>query len=100
MRAVRLRWLIFHATMRAATPKGPSTLFATVDGYPIPNPASYRAHSPNFFVNLPPDNLLGTPAGVYGPAASDGYWLMLVPCGPGRTPCTSAVSSRTARRPT
>jgi hypothetical protein len=61
----------------------PSTLFATVDGYPIPNLASYRAHSPTFFLDLPPDNLLGGPPGVYGPAASDGYWLMLVPSRPG-----------------
>ena len=55
---------------------------ATVDGYPIPNPASYRAHSPNFFVNLPPDNLQTTPHDMVAHRTSPtniGLYLLGVP---------------------
>ncbi len=60
-----------------------STLFAEVDGVPVTNLGSYRAHSPTFPVTFPEDNLFGVPAGVYPIAASDGYWLMLGPLPPG-----------------
>ncbi|MGH9279440.1 MAG: hypothetical protein ACRD12_15220 [Acidimicrobiales bacterium] len=60
-----------------------STLFARVDGTPVPNLASYRAHSPTFSLTLGPDNVLGAPPGVYGPAAADGFYLLLLPLRPG-----------------
>lgn len=60
-----------------------STLFVEVDGVPVTNLGSYRAHSPTFPVTFPEDNLFGVPAGVYPIAASDGFWLMLGPLPPG-----------------
>jgi hypothetical protein len=73
-----------HADARAFVDGvDPSTLFARLDGRPIPNLGSYRAHSPTFFLNLPPDNLFGLPPGIWGPAAADGYYLLLLPLRPG-----------------
>ena len=56
-----------------------SSLFATVDGASVSGLASYRAPSPTFSVTLAEDNVFGLPAGVYGPAAADGFYLMLAP---------------------
>jgi hypothetical protein len=60
-----------------------SLLVAEVDGSAIANLDAYRAHSPTFYVTLPDGNLFGAPAGTYGPAAADGFWLMLAPLPPG-----------------
>jgi len=54
-------------------------LAAEVDGVPIQQLEAYRAASPVFDVTLPADNVFGVPADIYGPAAADGYYLMLAP---------------------
>lgn len=59
------------------------TLAVELNGVPIPNLGSYRAHSPTFSVVFPEDNLFGAPAGFYPIAAADGYWIMLAPLPPG-----------------
>lgn len=60
-----------------------SALQVAVDGHSLDQLGSYRAHSPTFSVALPEDNVFGLPAGTYGPAATDGYWVMLHPLRPG-----------------
>ena len=52
---------------------------ADVDGRPIENLTSYRAVSPEYSVELPPDNIFGAPAGTYGPTFSAGYYVLLAP---------------------
>lgn len=59
------------------------TLSVTIDGEPIENLEGYRAISPVFSITLPADNIFGAPEGVYFPAVSDGYWLLLTPLRPG-----------------
>ena len=54
-------------------------LFATVDGEPIPDLFARREISPVFDITLGDDNIFGAPSGVYTPAVSDGYWVMLEP---------------------
>jgi len=56
-----------------------SLLFATVDGVSVTGLANYRAPSPTFSVTFAEDNVFGLPPGVYGPAAADGFYLMLAP---------------------
>jgi hypothetical protein len=77
------------------------TLYASVDGVPVANlnPATtpYRSCSEpvagcepsSFSVRFPADNIFNTdkvkyPAGKYGPAVQEGYYLMLSPLKPGR----------------
>jgi hypothetical protein len=60
-----------------------STLVVEVNGVPIPNLGSYRAHSPTFPVVFPEDNVFGVEGGFYPIAAADGYWIMLAPLPPG-----------------
>jgi hypothetical protein len=61
-----------------------SLLAVEVDGRSLQNLGAYRAHSPTFEITLPENNLFGAPAGTYGPAAADGYWVMLHPLPPGQ----------------
>lgn len=61
-----------------------SELHANIDEAPVPNLFDHRETTlSGFNVTLPDDNLLGIAAGVYGPAASDGFWLMLEPLSEG-----------------
>lgn len=60
-----------------------SLLAAEIDGVSVDDLAQHRAHSPTFSVTLPVNNIFGIPAGTYGPAAADGFWLMLAPLSPG-----------------
>ena len=60
-----------------------SLLSVTIDGRSLRDLSAYRAHSPTFHVTLPDGNLFGLPPGTYGPAATDGYWVMLHPLPPG-----------------
>jgi hypothetical protein len=60
-----------------------TSLTAEIDGVSVDGLDQYRAHSPTFYVAPPEGNLFGLPAGTYGPAAADGYWLMLPPLAPG-----------------
>ena len=61
-------------------------LSATVDGVGI-DIAAFRFTSPTFDITVPDDNLCssvdGTPAGTYGPAVADGYYVMLKPLSAG-----------------
>ena len=62
-------------------------LNATFDGMQIPNVRMYRVESPAFAITLPPGHIFesaGYAAGLYVPAVSDGYWLMLPPLAPGK----------------
>jgi hypothetical protein len=71
------------------------TLNASVDGVPVAglDPATSPFHtcaapasgcSPtSFAVQLPDGNLLGLPAGTYGPAVQEGWYLLLAPLSPG-----------------
>ena len=72
-----------EATLRAsaaAAATAVTNMQVTIDGQPVTGLQNYRALSPETFtVTLPPGNLLGLPAGTYGPHVSDGYWLMLTP---------------------
>jgi hypothetical protein len=64
-----------------------------VDGVPLlpseavdPDDASlldFRATADVFDYSLPLDNIAGQPQGVYYPAISDGWWMMLKPLAPG-----------------
>src|SRR5262249_44854527 len=58
---------------------------AAVDGVPVNDLERYRVRSPLFtFGPLPPNNLLGSPAGSTSPSVADGVFLMLNPLPPGR----------------
>jgi hypothetical protein len=57
---------------------------ATIDGVPIGNLEQYRALSPEFELELPEGNIFDVPAGVYAPAAADGFYLMVNPLPPGQ----------------
>jgi hypothetical protein len=72
----------------AAWMDGPQTLELRVDGVSLSDLKQYRAQSPVFVYTLPQGNILNflglpDPAGTYGPAVSDGYWVMLTPLTPG-----------------
>jgi len=61
-----------------------SGLIAVIDGVPVQDLAAYRVESPLFeFGPLPPDNVLGAPAGTTSPAVDAGVYLMLTPLRPG-----------------
>jgi hypothetical protein len=59
------------------------SLFAEIDGMPVPNLFDYRELSPLFSFNAATDNPFSVPPGPSGNAVSDGYWLMLEPLGIG-----------------
>jgi hypothetical protein len=61
---------------------GAADLSAKIDGVPIRKPSRYRVSSPNFHFTVPPNNVLGVPAGS-GEAVGDGYYLMLAPLSAG-----------------
>lgn len=57
-----------------------------IDGVPVTNWAPYRIYQPPSLKSLPvfklkldKENIFGLPAGVIGPASTDGYYLMLTP---------------------
>ena len=61
-----------------------SGLIAVIDGVPVQDLAAYRVESPLFeFGPLPPDNVLGAPAGTTSLAVDAGVYLMLTPLSPG-----------------
>ncbi len=60
-----------------------ATMSVTIDGQPVENPVGYRAISPVFSLTLPAGNIFGAPEGIYEPAVSDGFWLLLAPLPPG-----------------
>lgn len=55
-----------------------------VDGVSLQKLKKNRADSPAFDVNLPENNLFGLPPGEYGPAVSDGFWVLLEPLNAGK----------------
>lgn len=63
---------------------------ALVDGVQIRNLSLYRLYHgelnslPVFNATLPDNNIIGQPAGSYGPNSTDGYYLMLAPLTPGK----------------
>jgi hypothetical protein len=69
----------------AAAANGATVLQVSVDGKEIADVHNYRAASPEAFdVTLPEGNVLGFPAGTYGPHVADGYSIMLTPLTPGQ----------------
>jgi len=58
-------------------------LYLRVDKEEIPILDEDRVESPSFMVFLPENNLFGEPSGLYGPCASDGYFVLLDPLPPG-----------------
>jgi hypothetical protein len=63
--------------------KDARNLRAEVDGVAIQQLQRYQAHSTNFNIVLPNDNIFGVPAGVCTNAAADGIYIMLAPFTPG-----------------
>lgn len=59
------------------------TLRATLDSLNVKDLFGNRVLSPLFSYVLPENNIVGLPAGRYGPTASDGYWLLVAPLSPG-----------------
>jgi hypothetical protein len=56
-------------------------LTCQIDGHEVTNLDSFRFQTPpgkEYFVTMP-ENSIWLPAGTYGPAVDDGYWLMLAP---------------------
>lgn len=74
----------------AAATDNPRTLEVTIDGHPLGNLIAYRAQAPQFPYTMNVDNILGVyfgvprPRGLYFPAGSDGYWVMLKALDPGQ----------------
>ena len=60
-----------------------TTLYAIIDGIPIPNLQEYRIQSPPFNFTLPQNNILGMPADTTTQAIADGNWVFLKPLSPG-----------------
>ena len=60
-----------------------ATMSVSIDGQSVENPVGYRAISPIFSLELFADNIFGAPEGIYEPAVSDGFWLLLAPLPPG-----------------
>ena len=56
-----------------------STLYASIDGIPIPHLQGYRIQSPPFNFTLPQNNILGMPANTTSQAIADGNWAFLKP---------------------
>ena len=62
-------------------------LACEIDGQPVANVKDYRCQTPAgeaYMITLPDNNLWGIPAGTYGPAVDDGYYLMLAPLSAGQ----------------
>lgn len=63
-------------------------LTCTIDGVPVEDIKSYRTRTPygsEYQVTLPEGNITGVlPAGTYGPALADGYYLFLTPFSKGK----------------
>src|SRR5215469_7397204 len=59
-----------------------TTLYASVDGIPIPRLQEYRIQSSPFNFTLPQNNILGMPANTTQ-AIADGNWVFLKPLSPG-----------------
>lgn len=66
-----------------------------IDGVPVEHFEKYRLYQGNldalpiYYITLPDDNVFGPPpdglaAGTYGPASTDGYYLMLAPLSAGK----------------
>ena len=69
----------------AAAAEAATVLEVFIDGGPVADVRAYRAASPGgFSVTLPEGNVLGFPAGTYGPQVADGYWLLLTPLSVGQ----------------
>ena len=62
----------------------------TVDGEALADMDSYRALTPAFELNLPPDNLLGVDAGI-ALAVADGYQALLAPLSEGEHEIVASV---------
>jgi hypothetical protein len=63
------------------------SLSLEIDGKPLRGIRRFRARSPEFEGFIHPDSelgLLGLPSGPVGPAAADGYWVMIKPLERGR----------------
>lgn len=67
-----------------------ANLSTTIDGVPVKHLKNYRIYQwpalkslPIFQLTLPVDNVFGLAAGVYGPASTDGYYLLVAPLSPG-----------------
>jgi hypothetical protein len=71
-------------------------MYATIDGCPV-DVAPHRETDPGGFqVTVPQDNLYGLDPGTYGPAVTDGYWLMLSPLSKGEHTITFGTNPTTA----
>jgi len=73
----------------AASISSVTSLYTTIDGRAVQNPAEYRTLSPVFSYTLPAvDNLYQffniDVSGTQYPAVGDGYYLLLTPLSPGR----------------
>jgi len=72
-----------------ALPEIGYVLECDVDGIPVTDVWSYRAQSPVFYGQIAAGSAINVldpdyaPAGPYGPAAADGFWLMVKPLSPG-----------------
>ena len=60
------------------------SLSCTVDGVQLQDLFGYRGAGSLNRVTFAEPNMFGLPGGLYGPLASDGYWIMLAPLPPGR----------------
>jgi hypothetical protein len=60
-----------------------TTLYASLDGVPIPHLQQYRIQSPPFNFTLPQNNILGMRPNTTTEAIADGNWLFLKPLSPG-----------------
>jgi len=59
-----------------------TTLYASIDGIPIPHLQEFRIQSSPFNFTLPQNNILGMPANTTQ-AIADGNWVFLKPLSPG-----------------
>lgn len=60
-----------------------TTLYASLDGVPIPHLQQYRIQSPPFNFTLPQNNILGMRPNTTTEAIADGNWLFLKSLSPG-----------------
>jgi hypothetical protein len=61
-----------------------TVLEVTVDGHKLTDLQKYRAQSPKFTLNYPPDNVVGFPPNTSSQAFTDGYWIILEPLAAGK----------------
>src|SRR5262249_19729350 len=59
-------------------------LTCSVDGIPLPITSANLEQSNPFALQLPTDNILNVPRGVYSPAADSGYYVLLRPLSRGQ----------------